>query len=248
MPPADATSNFPTTHATTILGAPDGRAVSAHVLGRYRAALVAYASALPARLVAEPDELVDGFVVRRVAAPGFREAWRASGLPFRRYLMNGLSLDARSLLRGERREAERRRRYAAHEAAEARESARREADAEAAFERAWAKAVVAEACVRVRALLAAAGDARAWDAFEAHVLRGESYAAIAAARRRDRAVVDEAERGDGGRARDEAALAVEVRRVGRRMRAVLRELLAEEGVAAGDIDRELRVVLARLRA
>lgn len=242
MPASDANSLFPTTHATTILGAPDGRAVSAHVLGRYRAALVAYASALPARLVAEPDELVDGFVVRRVAAPGFREAWRASGLPFRRYLMNGLSLDARSLLRGERREAERRRRYAALEAAEARERARREADAEAAFERAWARAVVAEACARVRAALEASGDGRAWDAFEAHVLRGESYAAIDAARR------EAADAPSAVPAIGAAALAVEVRRVGRRMRAVLRELLVEEGVAAGDIDRELRVVLARLRA
>ncbi len=249
---ADPASHFPTTHLTTLLAAPDPRAVVAHVLERYREALVAYASALPARTVAEPAELVDGFVVRRVSAPGFRDAWRASGLPLRRYLMNGLSLDARTVLRGERREAERRRRYAIREATEARDRARREADAEAAFERAWAKAVVAEACERVRAELDASGAGAAWDAFEAHVLRGESYAAIRAARavaEDSHAAADGAPAAAGRScAADEAALAVEVRRVGRRLRAALRVALAEEGVPPDEVDRELRLVLARMRA
>jgi hypothetical protein len=238
-------SQFPSTHATWIVeslanGERGLRLAQLHVMERYRDALIAYATALPARAVAEPAELVSGFFARRVATEGFFAAWRASGLSLRRYLMNGLSLDARTLLRSERREAERRRRFATEEAAEARERARREADAEAAFERAWAKAVVGEACERVRAELVATGDAGAWEAFEAHVLRGESYAQIAAARGIE---------GAAGETADAAEkLAVDVRRVGRRMRAALRAVLVEEGVGEEEIERELRVVLARLRA
>ncbi|MCE2884770.1 MAG: hypothetical protein LW806_07725 [Planctomycetaceae bacterium] len=237
--------HFPTTHATwivrTLAGGDDGVvAVRRHVMERYRDALMAYAGALPARAIAEPAELVAGFFARRLSSPAYFETWQASGLPLRRYLMTGLSLDARTLLRSERREAERRRRYAAEEAAEARERARREADAEAAFERAWARTVVAEACERVRADLAAEGDGQAWEVFEAHVLRGESYGQIADAL--GSASVDGAERVS------EEALAVCVRRVGRRMRAALRAVLAEEGASAEEIERELRVVLARLRA
>ncbi len=237
--------NFPTTHATwivrTLSGGNEGIvAVRRHVMERYRDALMACAGALPARTIAEPAELVAGFFARRMTSTAYFETWQSSGLPLRRYLMNGLSLDARTLLRSERREAERRRRYAAEEAAEARERARREANAEAAFERAWARTVVAEACERVRAELSAEGDGRAWEVFEAHVLRGEPYGQIADA-------LGSANAGSGERVSEEA-LAVFVRRVGRRMRAALRAVLAEEGSSAEEIERELRVVLARLRA
>ncbi len=238
-------AQFPSTHATWIVeslanGERGLQLAQLRVMERYRDALIAYAGALPARAIAEPAELVAGFFARRVTVAGFFDAWRASGLPLRRYLMNGLSLDARTLLRSERREAERRRRYATEEAAEAHERARREADAEAVFERAWAKAVVAEACERVRAELAAAGDAHAWEVFEAHVMRGESYGQIAGALGMASA--------EGDARVSEEALAVLVRRVGRRMRAALRAVLAEEGASAEELERELRVVLARLRA
>lgn len=245
MTRVDSASHFPSTHATWLVetlaqGDTGTRLAERHVMERYRDALMAYAGALPARTIAEPAELVAGFFARRVTVAGFFDAWRASGLPLRRYLMNGLSLDARTLLRSERREAERRRRYAAEEAAEARERARREANAEAAFERAWARTVVAEACERARAELALERDGRAWEVFEAHVLRGESYGQIAGA-------LGSAS-GDGGERVNDEALAVIVRRVGRRMRAALRAVLAEEGASAEEIERELRVVLARLRA
>lgn len=245
----DEASRFPSTHATwidrTLADSDDGLAeVRRYVMGRYREALTAYASALPARGVTEPAELVGRFFARGLGREDFFKAWRQSGLPLRRYLMTGLSLDARTFLRGERREAERRRRYAAEEAAEARERVRREADAEAVFERAWARTVVAEACAHVRAELAAGGDGQAWEAFEAHVLRGESYAQIAAAR-----AGTLADEGFGSVANgSEEALAVLVRRVGRRMRTALRALLFEEGVTAEEVERELREVLARLRA
>lgn len=241
----ESPSQFPSTHATWIVeslanGERGVRLAQLHVMERYRDALIAYATALPARTVAEPAELVSGFFTRRVACDGYFDAWRASGLSLRRYLMNGLSLDARTVLRSERREAERRRRFAATEAAEARERARREADAEAAFERAWAKAVVGEACERVQAELVATGETEAWEAFEAHVLRGESYARIAEARGMAGAAAETTDAVE--------KLAVKVRRVGRRMRAALRAVLVEEGVEAEEIERELRVVLARLRA
>jgi hypothetical protein len=248
-------SQFPSTHATWIVeslanGERGLQLAQLHVMERYRDALIAYATALPARAVAEPAELVSGFFTRRVATEGFLTAWRASGLSLRRFLMNGLSLDARTVLRSERREAERRRRFATEEAAEARERARREADAEAAFEGAWARAVVGEACERVRAELVAAGDAKAWETFEAHVLRGEPYARIAAARGMAGTAGEETRMVEELMAEKLAVekLAVEVRRVGRRMRAALRDTLAEEGIAPGEVERELRVVLARLRA
>ena len=76
------------------------------------------------------------------------------------------------------------------------------------------------------------------------MLRGESYAQIAAAR-----AGTLADEGFGSVANgSEEALAVLVRRVGRRMRTALRALLFEEGVTAEEVERELREVLARLRA
>ena len=233
---------FPTTQSTWIdrtLAEGDAGLgpLRRHVMDRYRRPLEAYAGALPARAVAEPAELVTGFFARRVAESAFFTAWRASGLPLRRYLMYGLSLDARGVLRSERREAARQRAYAMREAAEARDRARAAADAETAFERAWARSAVAEACERVRAALRAGGDDDAWDAFESHVLRGESYAQIAATRGLPVA--------DGDRIE---SLVVSVRRVGRRMRAALREVLAEEGVPEPELERELRAVLASLRS
>lgn len=210
------------------------RAVQRHLMERYRDALLAYASVLPARSVAEPADLVAGFFARRVGSDGFIDAWRASGLPMHRYLMNGLSLDARTLLRSERREAVRRKRYAMLEAVEAHTRARRDADAEVRFERVWARAMVGEACERLRVECERANDAASWESFEAHVMRGASYAAIARAR------------GDHA-SNAEERLAVAVRRLLRRMRATLRELLQEEGVAEDELDRELRLVSARLR-
>ena len=238
-------ARFPTTQSTWIdrtLAEGDAGLgpLRRHVMDRYRRPLEAYAGALPARAVAEPAELVTGFFARRVAESAFFTAWRASGLRLRRYLMHGLSLDARGVLRGERREAARQRAYAAREADEARERARAAADAEAVFERAWARFAVAEACERVRVELSAQGEAAAWDAFESHVLRGEAYARIAVARgasTSDKVAFESAL----------AALAVSVRRVGRRMRAALREVLVEEGVPDDELEREVRLVLARLR-
>lgn len=237
-------SNFPSTHATWLhgaiagLGFPDAeqgqRAATLHVMSRYRDALIGYAGALPARMVMEPSELVAGFFATRLAAPGFFAAWRRSGLPLRRYLMTGLSLHARTALRSERREAARRRRYAAQEAREAAERSAREADAERRFERAWARAVVAEACARVRAELASRGDASAWTAFDAHVLQGEAYARILMSR--PELKFD-----------SEDAIAVAVRRVGRRVRSELRIVLTDEGVSPGELERELRLVASRLR-
>lgn len=237
-------SNFPSTHATWLhdavagLGFADAehgrREAALHVMSRYRDALVGYAGALPARVAMEPSELVAGFFAVRLAAPGFFAGWRRSGVPLRRYLMTGLSLHARTALRSERREAARRHRYAAQEAREAAERAAREADAERRFERAWARAVVAEACARVRAELASQGDAAAWTAFDAHVLQGEAYARILASRPELAFPSEE-------------AVAVAVRRVGRRVRAELRVVLADEGVAPDELERELRLVASRLR-
>jgi hypothetical protein len=237
----DRDRRFPTTQSTWIErtlaeGAPGAAQVIRHVMERYRAPLEAYAGALPARSVAEPSELVAGFFARRVAEIDFFSRWRASGLPLRRYLMHGLSLDARGVLRSERREAARRREYASREAAEAGLRARAAADAEAAFERAWARAVVAEACGRVREALEREQDGAAWQVFEAHLLRGESYAQIAGALGRapaDPSVLE--------------SLAVAARRVGRRMRVALREVLVEEGVEADELERELRIVATRLQ-
>ena len=91
-----------------------------------------------------------------------------------------------------------------------------------AFERAWAQAVLAEASDRAARASDAAGDADAWEIYRRTALEGAETAALA----RERGITTAEARARAARAEQ-------------RFDHALRETLAEEGIAAEDVDDEL---------
>lgn len=219
---------FPSTHATWITVQLDalerGDAASAehalrdlrdHVMRRYYEPLSAYLSATGYRDVDAPSALVAGYFVERFADAGNLAKWRGSGLPLRRWLMNGLLLWVRVELR-------RRRAQAGRESALPAELVAETPTAETVFEREWARAIVSDACEIVERELHDLGEARRWAIFARHVLDGRTYAEIA--RESDITPAD---------ARNAT------RMVRERVDRALERLLLDEGVPPTDVPAEL---------
>ena len=219
---------FPSTHATWItvqLDAVDRgdhtsadralRELRDHVMRRYYEPLSAYLSATGYRDVDAPSALVAGYFVERFADAASLAKWRESGLPLRRWLMNGLLLWVRAELR-------RRRTQAGRESALPAELLADTPTAEGIFEREWARAIVSDACEVVERELHDAGDARLWAIFARHVLDGRTYADIAA------------EQGVTAAAARNAT-----RLVRERVDRALERLLLDEGVPPSDVSAEL---------
>ena len=176
---------FPSTHATWItvqLDAVDRgdnasadralRELRDHVMRRYYEPLSAYLSATGYRDVDAPSALVAGYFVERFADAASLAKWRESGLPLRRWLMNGLLLWVRIELR-------RRRTQSGRESALPTELVAETPTAEAVFEREWARAIVSDACGMVERELHDSGDALRWAIFARHVIDGRTYSEIA---------------------------------------------------------------------
>lgn len=224
---------FPSTHATWItlqLDAIDRgdssdsdravRALRDHVMRRYYEPLSAYLSATGYRDVDAPSALVAGYFVERFADSANIDRWRLSGLPLRRWLMNGLLLWVRGEIRRRRTHSTRERPLAGDILAET-------PTAEAVFEREWARGILSDACELVERALHDAGDARRWSLFARHVLDGRTYEEIA--------------RETGVRASDARNA---TRMVRERIDAALARLLLDEGVPPADV----RLELARIHA
>lgn len=231
-----ATGDFPTTHATWIderlaEGETGRAALSTHIMSRYAAPLREYAQASSLRSIDDADALVNGFFVTRLSREDYLASWRASGLPLRRWLVNGLLLHAR--------ERQRELRKAARDGAEspcggcgcasACESALEpglEPSAFEAFERAWSRALLSDACTVAGQELVAEGDGDAWECFRRHNLDGLEYAEIG-----------QQLRITAGEARTRA------RRAAYRFERALRRLLSDEGVVEGELDGEIAWLL-----
>jgi hypothetical protein len=231
--------HFPTTHLTTLLadlraptpaGATPAHARLAHtIMARYAGPLEIYAKGSTLREIAEPAELVHGYFAHALADPGYFERYLASGLRLRRWLMNGLLLHARGVARDRARSV--RREGAALEAATATPAA--EPGPSDAYDRAWALALLSEACASVEASLLAEGRDRAWTVFRRHAIDGRSYLDL------------EREIGLGRQ-----QMADLVRGVTRRLRARIVELLREErgtDAAVGHASHEERDLAEELR-
>ena len=240
-------SDFPTTETTWIdarlsEGAAGRAALDAHVMTRYAAPLRAYVLASTLRTLDDADALVNGFFVTRLGREGYLASWRASGLALRRWLVNGLLLHARERQRELWKDA---RDGAAGAAPRAGGGCGNcgcgsvcqgmgAADAEAAlepaafeeFERAWARAMLSDACDVAQQELVAEGDGDAWEVFRRHNLDGLEYADIALQLR-----IAPAE----ARTRS--------RRAAYRFERALRRLLADEGVSTDDLDDEIAWLL-----
>ena len=228
MSSRDVLADFPSTHATYLAarideGGEDAlRETRVHLMQRYRAALVAYASHSRLANIDEPDELVHGFFAARAAEPDFLADWRASGLALRRWMLNGLVFHARGVVRDRARDAARR------EQVQADLLRAYSIDAERAFERAWALALVEAACRAAHASLAGEGRGRAYDCFHRHFFDTVGYARLAA------------EHGI-----DETTVASEVRLATRRARAEAEAMIRDE-IGTAD-DRAVAEELARVR-
>ena len=183
--------------------------------------MVAYAAHSRLAHIDEPDEFVHGFFAARAAEAGFLADWRESGLPLRRWMLNGLVFHARGVVRDRARDAARR------EQAHADLLRDSSVDAERAFERAWALGLVEAACRAAHASLEAEGRGRAYDCFHRHFFDSVGYGRLAAehgieakavasevrlATRRARAEAEAMVRAEIGTA-DERAVAAELARV-----------------------------------
>lgn len=218
--------HFPTTRLTTLL---DGlrtqdlseatARLAATIMARYAGPLAIYARGSSLREIAEPEDLVHGFFATALADPAYFARYQASGMRMRRWLMNGLLLHARGVARDRVRQV--RREGAPLDAAIT--VADGSASAEDAYHRAWALALLSEACASVEAMLVAEGRDRAWTVFRRHAIDGRSYGEL------------EPELGLGRQ-----QMADLVRTVTQRLRARMLELLEAEG---GDAAEELRDVV-----
>ena len=191
---------------------------------RYAQPLEAYAQGSSLREIAEPRELVHAFLIAKFATPAtcraYLEAWNASGLTLRRWMMNGLLLHVRGIVRDAQRSREKPLDASIASLASA------QPDPAAAFERAWAKAILAEACAQVEQALVAEGRDRAWRVFRLHALDGVAYRDL-----------------EAGFALSRQQMADLVRGVTARLRARIRELLDEEGRFGDDaIDEIVRLL------
>ncbi len=230
------TDRFPSTHATWIDAqltiaersraagdaAREGNAIDAlrqHLMERYHGALRAYVCGGSLRRLGEPDELVGGFFAERACRPGFLVQWRESGLPLRRWMMTGINLYGKSVIRERSRDRE------APVGQVDEESLVEDSDAVRAFERAWALAVLNHALALVHADLAAQGRLEEFGIFRRRVVQGEAYETIAPT---------------VGRSAQQCAGAT--RLVTDRLREALRNSLRDEGVPHADIDAALAEV------
>jgi DNA-directed RNA polymerase specialized sigma24 family protein len=218
--------HFPTTHQTWLserVGVANDE-VARHVMQRYFEPLRAYVKGSSLRNFGDSADLVNDFFAARLGDPNYLERWIDSGLPLRRWLVNGLLLHVRN-----RGIAESRRRARGDAGVGGPEQQANLSSAEPgaleALERAWAIGLVTEAHDRVRAGLVAEHRENWWECFRLHVLHGLPYA--------DACPLAGVATANGANI---------VRAVSKRLAAMLSELLARDGVAENDIDAELEVI------
>ena len=216
---------FPSTHLTALLEEARQRLPDAElrlrsaIMERYAEPLAVYARGSTLREIADPEDLVHGFFAQELTDAAFFSRYQASWMRMRRWLMNGLLLHARGVARD-------RARLDRREGARLESSpdvAQSEATAEDAYHRAWALALLSEACASVESALVSEGRERAWTVFRRHAIDGRSYLDL------------EPELGLGRQ-----QMADLVRSVTKRLRARVLELLELEG---GEAAEELREVI-----
>ena len=198
-------------------GDPGRRTANAFVMQLYAPALEAYVKGSTFRTLGDGGDLVVGFFASRLGRPDFFQRWLKSGFSFRRWLVNGFTFFLHEEIRRQRGRGE----------SDVDEEVLPEPDAVEHFDRAWVREVVRRAFIRAGEVCSASGKATHWTLFMRHHVHGADYAAL------------EGETGiSTSRAPGMVRTAADVFR-----RAVL-EILVRDGVAANDLDDELRRLLA----
>ncbi len=169
----------------------------------------------------EAGDVVAGFFADRLSRSDWLRAWPSSGLRLRRWLMNALLMYLQEQYRADKRSARTPERRNA--------SIEDQPDASLEFERAWARQLVANACIEAAQRCDAAGLSEHWDLFHRHYLLGEPY-------------------GDIVRSNHLSARQAEVRCRAARSRfvAALRESLRQDGAQEDELDDEIRSLMETL--
>jgi DNA-directed RNA polymerase specialized sigma24 family protein len=192
-------------------------------MSRYFDPLCAYARASSLRAVGEPTELVNDFFAARLSDDAYLARWSTSGLPLRRWLVNGLITHARNRAAAELRRQSKA--PATDPATLASAVASPEPAGLLALERAWAMRVMIEAHDRVRSEFDADGKSAWWELFRLHSVQGLGYA--------DASQV----------AGVPFTSASHINRVvATRLRDTLAALLARDGVAPDEVEQELALM------
>ncbi len=235
--------HFPSTHRTWLVTQIDSgiaaqecgdghaqsevvRAVSHHVMDRYRVPLCAYIRGSRWKTFGDAEDLVAGFFARRLESLAYMQRWRNVGVPLRRWLMNGMLLELRTIARDQRRLAAREGTITPEHACDD-PGLSHDPHAERAFDRAWARGVLVDAAARTAQELTDEGLESSWRVFERHVLDGLDYKSAAA---------------EAGIPASDARAASRV--AAYRLKRALRVVLEEEGVAQADLDRAVEDVYA----
>ncbi len=194
------------------------------VLHRYAEPLKVYVRGSTLRRKGDPVDLVQGFLASRLARDGYLDDWIRSGLPLRRWLINGLHLYSKEEVR---RTLRKRCDSDDHEGGDGDPAH----STDAAVDAEWARTILQQACELVRGELEASGHLRAWDVFQRHFIDGRSYRDL------------QSEFG-----LRPAEMAEASRRVANLLREHVRLLLVRDGVAPEDVESELRRMLAAMQA
>lgn len=197
-------------------------------MARYHLPLRAYVRGSSLRELGDADDLVAGFFADRVGSPSFLPEWRASGMPLRRWLMNGIGFYGRGVVRDRMRDRMRQADMGPTDpsattiGASPLDLVADHRRAEHDFDEAWALELLNAAHERIHAELDAAGRLDEYEVFRRHVLDGTEYSVIGA---------------ELGLTRQQCANCV--RRVSERVREAMRDLLRAEGVPGSELDDEL---------
>ena len=218
-------AEFPSTNHGWIggqlaLGADGHRAIVQHVMASYALPLERYLLGSSFRTAGEAPELVQGFLADRVAQDDFFERWINSGLPLRRWLMNGFLFYLREMVRRSQRAPQ----PLESDPSDDRESAHRQ------FEREWGMALVTRALERARASCERRGQRVHWELLERHYLHGVPYATL----------IEEY----GVTAKEAATM---VRTAAARLRRAFFDLLDRDGIPESEIDGEIARLMEALR-
>jgi DNA-directed RNA polymerase specialized sigma24 family protein len=198
------------------------RAANVFVMEIYRPALEAYLRGSSFRSLGDAADLVAGYFASRLGRDGFFVKWLSSGMPFRRWLINGFLYYLLEESRGKRHRA-----GLALDVED--ETPASEPDAVERFESTWAREVLRRACDRAAEICAGTGQSLHWEIFLRHHGGGSPYGSLA------RELNVEESRAPG-MARTAAGV----------LRRALLEILVRDGARKFDLDIEVDRLLAAI--
>ncbi len=217
-PPTDLFEPTPRTAMAELLDSHRRGEVVEFLMKAYYAPLAAYFSATSYRTLGEPRDVIAGFFASRLSRAEWLDAWKASGLRLRRWLVNGLLFYCREELRRQRRN---------QAGPPPDESIPASADDE--FERNYAQFTVRQSFEAGRLQCEAEGYARHWDLFVRHHVEGRTYEQLSEESGLTVGQVNGM-----------------VRTAGLRFRKAISERLLRDGAEPSDLDREIGLLLDSL--